>query len=342
MISMRRHVNIPVFIPNLGCPHKCVFCDQREISGARFDISSVRRSISEALATVEEDADCEIAFFGGSFTGIGIPLMTSLLDIAREFTDAGRVGSIRLSTRPDMIDDGILDILSRYAVRTIELGIQSMDDAVLEASRRGHTAAVSERACRMIKERGFGLAGQMMTGLPGATPESERMTAESICRMGASAARIYPAVVLRGTEMERMAADGRYVPLTVGEAVSRSADLLEIFDRHGVKVLRVGLCASDGLSEGDAVGGAYHPALGEMARGEVFRRRIDARLAEMGAGGGSGTVVVSVPRGAASAATGQKRANAAALKSKFNIKTLKIIENPQLIGYNIDVSVSAP
>ena len=118
MISMQRHVNIPVFIPNLGCPHKCVFCDQREISGARFDISSVRRTISEALATVEEDADCEIAFFGGSFTGIGIPLMTSLLDIAREFTDAGRVGSIRLSTRPDMIDDGILDSFDIISIIT--------------------------------------------------------------------------------------------------------------------------------------------------------------------------------------------------------------------------------
>ncbi|MBQ7719169.1 MAG: radical SAM protein [Clostridia bacterium] len=337
---MARHVNIPVFIPNLGCPYKCVFCDQREISGSKFSLSDVRETISKALSTVEPDAEREIAFFGGSFTGIGDRLMTSLLDIAQEFISGGTVGSIRLSTRPDMIDGHILGILSRYSVRTIELGIQSVDDRVLSASNRGHAAAVSYEACRMVREYGFDLVGQMMIGLPESTPASERETAEMICRSGAVGARIYPAVVLRGTEMERMAGAGKYSPVTVEDAVSRSADLIEIFDSHGVAVLRVGLCASDGLSEGDAVGGAYHPALGEMARGEVFRRRIDERLEVLGAHGAS-RAEVFVPKGAVSAAIGQRRANAEALRSKFNINTLKIIENPQLIGYNIDVSLSA-
>ena len=337
---MPRHVNIPVFIPNLGCPHKCVFCDQREISGARFDPSSADRIISEALATVGPDAEREIAFFGGSFTGIGVPLMTKLLDTAQKYVDRGDAGSIRLSTRPDMIDEEILDVLCRYSVKTVELGIQSVSDDVLKASGRGHTAADAEKACRMIRDRGLDLVGQMMIGLPGASPESETGTARFICRAGACAARIYPAVVLRGTEMERMTADGRYVPLTLGDAVSRAADCLEIFEENGLKILRVGLCASDGLSESDAVGGAYHPALGEMVRGELFRRRIDAAIGLSGAAGAE-CVTVGVPKGAVSAASGQKRSNAEALRRKFNIKTLKIIENPQLSGYNVIVSPSA-
>ena len=176
-----RHVNIPVFIPHLGCPNDCVFCNQRMISGhLSFDADSVDGEISRALSTVEPDADCEIAFFGGSFTGIDRALMIRLLDIAKKYADSGRVSSIRLSTRPDYIDGEILRILSRYPVRTIELGVQSLSDRVLSASRRGHDASRSVEAMREVRGAGFSLVGQMMIGLPLSEPGDETATAEKL------------------------------------------------------------------------------------------------------------------------------------------------------------------
>ncbi|MBQ9746439.1 MAG: radical SAM protein [Clostridia bacterium] len=183
---MKKHRNIPIFVPHLGCPNTCVFCNQRKISGhAKADFSSVQREIEGALATIPAGTEVQIAFFGGSFTGIDREDMLYLLKTAKRYIDAGKVESIRLSTRPDYIDEEILDILEAHGVRTIELGIQSMDDSVLAKSGRGHTSAQSERACRLICKRGFELVGQMMTGLPGSTPEKDRYTAEKICEMGA-------------------------------------------------------------------------------------------------------------------------------------------------------------
>ena len=174
---MKKHANIPIFIPHLGCPNDCVFCNQRSISGhMSFDESKVRFEIKEALSSIEkigEIEEVEIAFFGGSFTGIDRSLMVYLLETAHEYITAGRVDSIRLSTRPDYISEEILDILEKYGVRTIELGLQSMCDDVLIRSRRGHDASTAERACRMIKERGFSLIGQMMIGLPGSDIQKE-------------------------------------------------------------------------------------------------------------------------------------------------------------------------
>ena len=225
-----RHVNIPVFIPHLGCPNQCVFCNQRSISEHQeFSETNVRDEIEQVLSTLRPEDEAEIAFFGGSFTGIDRGLMCRLLDLAQEYVKAGRVGSIRLSTRPDYIDEEILSILSRYSVGTIELGLQSMDDAVLLACRRGHTAADAERACRAVVEAGFSLVGQMMIGLPGASPESEIKTAQKICDMGASAVRIYPTVVFYDTPLCEMAQHGAYTPLSVDEAVERTAPVLQLF-----------------------------------------------------------------------------------------------------------------
>ncbi|MGI6743139.1 MAG: radical SAM protein [Eubacteriales bacterium] len=333
---MKRHVNIPVFIPHLGCPHQCVFCDQRSITGREFDPSDVEGQIEEALGTVSGGIDCEIAFFGGSFTGIGEDLMRRLLCIAARFADEGRVSGIRLSTRPDYIDRRILSILAEYPVKTVELGIQSMDDDVLRASKRGHTAEQSREACRLVVGRGFSLVGQMMIGLPGADEQSEIKTAEEICALGASAARIYPAVVLKNTELEEMSTDGRYLPLGIDEAVGRSASVLEIFTARSVPVIRLGLCASDGLSAESAVGGAYHPAMGELVRGELYRRKIEEALTDAGISGRD-TVTVEVPRGAVSPAIGNGGRNRAAIQSKFNIKSLKTVENPRLKEYNVKV-----
>ena len=248
---MKKHRNIPIFVPHLGCPNTCVFCNQRKISGCeKADFSSVSNEIEEALSTIPDGTDVQIAFFGGSFTGIDRSDMIYLLETAKKFIDGGRVESIRLSTRPDYIDEEILDILSRYGVKTVELGIQSMDDAVLSASGRGHTAAQTEHACSLITSRGFELVGQMMTGLPSSTLEAELYTAKRICEMGATGARIYPTVVFKGTELHSMMERGEYESRELERVVDEGAAVLAVFIENGVSVIRVGLQSSELLTEG--------------------------------------------------------------------------------------------
>jgi len=333
-----RNINVPIFIPHLGCPNDCVFCNQRTISGHKaFDISSVEHELDASLATLPTDAHVEIAFFGGSFTGIPVSDMTALLDIAKARIDAGLASSIRLSTRPDYIDDEVLDILSRYPVRTIELGLQSFSDSVLYASKRGHTAEQSVKACKLIVKRGFNLVGQMMLGLPTSTVADEIHTAEMICKLGCSAARIYPTAVLCGTELAVMAKDGRYIPMPLNEAVTRAADVLEVFISHNVKVIRLGLHASDLLFD-ELAAGEYHAAIGELARSEVYLRLIRRELVKFGSIEGR-SLRIFVSKGEMSKAVGQKKKNRLLIKSEYNVKCVAVIENPTLKEYNIYIEV---
>ena len=338
MSQTRKHANIPIFIPHLGCPNACVFCDQRAISGHRaYNPEHVRREIEEILSTLSDCPHREIAFFGGSFTGIERAPMVELLELAQSYVRRGEVESIRLSTRPDYIDREILSILSRYAVKTVELGLQSMDDRVLVATRRGHDSQTAERACRLVKEFGFDLVGQMMIGLPLADGASERMTAERIAALGADAARVYPTVVFRGTELGRMTEQGNYCPLTEAETICRTADVLEIFDRASVSVIRVGLCASETLSSAEAViAGANGSAVGEQAMSEVFYRRMHVALSQSPHGD---EAVFLVPTGAASRAAGHRRSNRLRLCDEFGLRRIRIYEDPALEGYQIKLKL---
>ncbi|MBE6704508.1 MAG: radical SAM protein [Ruminococcaceae bacterium] len=330
----KRHVNIPIFIPHEGCPNNCVFCNQHTITqtedgGSKRDIVP---EIEACLATLDSEmCECEIAFFGGSFTGIPREDMIRLLETAYGYIKSGKVASIRLSTRPDYIDEEILDILERYGVRHIELGIQSMDDKVLTLSGRGHTAETTEKACRLITERGFSLTGQMMTGLPGATPESEVMTAKRICDMGAESARIYPTVVFRGTQLCNMSQSGEYTPLTNEEAAERSAKVYKVFADNGVKLLRIGLQSGEGLSDDNVYAGASHSAIGEMT---VARYYLDIMLHEcekiaenMKSSEDPGTVLtVFCAEGETSKVSGQKRVNKQRITEFFREKGMRIRE----------------
>lgn len=333
---MKKHANIPIFIPHLGCPNDCVFCNQRTISGhSDFDPSSVKDEIERAIETLG-GRDAEIAFFGGSFTGIDRDLMVELLSLAETYVRAGKVSGIRLSTRPDYIDGEILDILSRYTVNAIELGIQSTCDRVLTSSKRGHTAQTSEKACRMIRDRGFTLVGQMMIGLPSSTENDEIQTARDICNFGCSAARVYPTVVFYGTELCRMAERSLYMPLDTESAITRTANVLDVFDKAGVDVIRVGLCASDNLSSDEQVyGGANHAAIGELAMGELFYRRMCETLDTDVKKGKN--VTFYVPTGAVSKAIGQKKRNILRLKEKYDLNIVKILEKNDVFGYNVKI-----
>ena len=329
-----KHKNIPIFIPHLGCPNDCAFCNQHRISGrTSFDPSMVEREIEEALATMPMGTEAEIAFFGGSFTGLDRGLMTYLLDVAENYVRAGKVSSVRLSTRPDYISDEILTLIRNYRVKTVELGLQSLDDAVLTACRRGHTAKQAEEACRMVKEAGFSLVGQMMTGLPAATGESEVMTAERICALGADGARIYPTVVLKDTALYEMLLDGRYCPPSEEEAITRAADALEVFLRHGVPVLRIGLQASEGMTKEHAVAG-YHPAMGELVEGEIYYRCMAEALSALPETEGR-EVTFSIPCGSLSRAIGQKGRNRRRLCERFGLAGVKFEEGDGITEYHV-------
>ena len=334
-----RHVNIPVFIPHLGCPNACVFCNQRSISGCEaFDAASVEQEIERALSTVGEDDAVEIAFFGGSFTGIDRALMLELLERAERYVTAGRVGGIRLSTRPDYVDEEILKILSHYSVRTVELGLQSMDDGVLSACRRGHTAAQAREACRLVKAYGFELIGQMMIGLPASDVEREVATATALCEMGVDGARVYPTVVFEETELCEMTKRGVYEPLTLEDAVMRTKEVLDVFRKADIPCIRVGLCASENLASDKVYGGANHSAIGELAMGEIYYEQMCRLLDAQGDVKGK-KVTFFVARGAVSRAIGQKRRNIERICKKYLPLRVKVLEKNEILGYNITIEI---
>ena len=345
MISKsKNHRNIPIFIPHLGCPNTCVFCNQRAISGKqRFSEAKVIREIEDALATIPTDCEVEIAYFGGSFTGIDRALMIYLLDVAKHYVDnpkegRARVIGIRMSTRPDYINDEIMDLLSHYPVKTVELGLQSMDDDVLVRTKRGHNANDAENACRMIKAAGYNLVGQMMIGLPGSTLEKEMMTARKICEMGADGARIYPTVTFYETELASMVDNGEYEMLDLDDAVCRSKEVLKIFNSRGVECIRIGLCASDNLGDLEKVkGGANHPALGELVLGEIYYDKMRELILNMGSKIPlvGKRIIVRVPENELSQAVGQNGKNKKRLIEEFGLRDLRIKTTIYSIGITL-------
>ena len=295
--------------------------------------------IESHLSTISPEVHTELAFFGGSFTAINREDMVGLLRTALPYLKGGQIRSIRVSTRPDAIDDEVLSILADYGVATIELGIQSIDDRVLSACHRGHTAADSFRAAERILRHGMTPGGQMMIGLPASTPDSEANTARAIVEMGAKEARIYPTVVFAHTPLAEQMQTGLYSPLSIEEAVARTVAPLEIFEEGGVKLLRVGLCETDGLRDTNSVlGGAYHPAMGELCYNALYEKRISALLRKISPPKHS-IVKITVAPGRLSMAIGQKRRNLLTLQEKFGIR-LRFAEDPSLTGFAVDGSIS--
>lgn len=268
-----KHSNIAFFIPHIGCPNKCSFCNQNTISGKTQlphaeDVIKTLTEVLENMST-EKLKESEIAFFGGSFTAIDRVYMTELLEAASKFVGEGKISGIRVSTRPDAINDEVLSILKKYKVTAIELGAQSMCDDVLYKNMRGHTSDDVAIASRLIKTYGFSLGLQMMTGLYGDTVEGAIYTAERIIDLSPDTVRIYPTVVLKGTYLGKLFESGQYNPPALNETVSLCAKLLDMFDEKGIKVIRVGLHDESGVKE-NFLAGAYHPALKELILSEKF------------------------------------------------------------------------
>lgn len=330
-----RHINIPIFIPHLGCPNQCIFCNQRYISGTlAFREESVEKTILEVLSTVNKDDECEIAFFGGSFTGIDRDLMIRLLDTAEKYVKAGKITGIRMSTRPDYINEEIIEILKGYTVNCVELGIQSMNDNVLGYLKRGHTVKDTVNAINMLNQASIPFVGQMMVGLPSARSEDEIYCAEQICKYGACAARIYPTLVFNNTELKEITVKGEYIPLTVDEAVIRSRDVLEVFVKNGVECIRIGLCESDNLHADDTFyKGPNHPSIGEMVKSALYLKIVEKKIpANCGE-----ALIIKCPKGATSQIVGNKKKNTDFLMSKYGFKKIQVIEDNNLNPFDIEI-----
>lgn len=265
--------NISLFIPHLGCPHKCSFCNQNTITGKQTQpgADDVRAAVETALK--KKNYDYEIAFFGGSFTAIDREYMLSLLKAAYDYVKDGRVNGIRISTRPDCIDEEVLDILKKYGVTSIELGAQSMDNEVLRANFRGHTAEDVENASRLIKSFGFELGLQMMTGLYLDTDEKAVETAKKLIALSPDTVRIYPTVVLKNTYLAKLYEDELYKPQTVDDAANLCTKIVPMFEKAGIRVIRLGLHSSPELKK-NMIAGAFHDSFGEIVKSRYMLNKI--------------------------------------------------------------------
>ena len=310
--------NIPVFVPHKGCPYDCVFCNQKRITGNIKETTprDVTATIEEYLKTLpDNNADIEVAFFGGSFTGIPIDEQSLLMERVMPYINDGRINGIRLSTRPDYINRTILDNLKKHHVTTIELGVQSMVDSVLKASNRGHSSDDVIKAVKLIKEYDFSLGLQMMTGLPGDTEEYALLTAKRIIELSPQFVRIYPTLTIKDTYLEKMYENKKYVPQTLEDAVMLSKDLLLMFEKAGINVIRIGLQPTDEINENaSVVAGPFHSAFGELVESAVYYDIICDALKDM-----KGDVTVYVNPSEISKAVGNRRTNIRKIKENTGI-----------------------
>jgi histone acetyltransferase (RNA polymerase elongator complex component) len=314
-----RHANIPIFIPELACPFRCVFCNQYNISGTAKPPGpqDVIATIESHLKTISPELyNIEVAFFGGSFTGLKLEEQNMYLSLVAPYLEAGKVKGIRISTRPDYISKETLHNLKIKGVVAIELGAQSMNDDVLTRSGRGHTAADVILASEMILKYDFELGLQMMTGLPGDTPEFTLATAHKIIELGARTTRIYPCLVIKDTTLERMFLNGAYSPQSLDEAIDLAAMLCILFEKAGVKILRMGLHPSESFYVGDTlIAGPFHPAFGEMVLTKVWHKKISDHLNHHKIE--ANNIVFEVHPSQLNAAIGYKAANRLWLEKKF-------------------------
>ena len=326
-----------IFVPHNGCPHQCSFCNQRSITGQREQPTpdDVRRVVQKARECLNGEEQAEIAFFGGSFTAIDRGYMVALLEAAVPFVREGPFMGIRISTRPDAIDRQILALLRTYGVTSIELGAQSMDDCVLACNGRGHTAVQVEEAAACIRSEGFSLGLQMMTGLYGDTPAGAKQTAHRLAALEPDTMRIYPTIVMRGTDLERKYRAGDYLPMPLEDAVDLCAELLEGFERQGIRVIRLGLHSTPEL-ERDRVAGPWHPAFRELCESRrIFNgllRALEENLIY------NATIKIKVNPKWRSKVVGQKRANVMELLKRGY--TAYVVEDPTVLENQLIIASS--
>ena len=270
---MMRHYNIPVFISHFGCPNACVFCNQKKINGRETDVSldDLKNIIDSYLKTLPKNSIKEVAFFGGTFTGISMELQKQYLEVVKKYIDNADVEGVRISTRPECIDDEILTQLKKYGVKTIELGIQSLDNEVLKATGRHYNYEIVKKSCDLIKKYGFTLGVQLMIGLPKSDFKSDLVSALKSLDLNPDIARIYPTLVIKGTELEFMYKKNLYDSLTLEEAVDRTVPIYSLLELKDINVIRVGLQPAEDLTaDGVIISGPFHPAFRDLVENKIY------------------------------------------------------------------------
>ena len=322
---MKKQYIIPIFVPHLGCPNDCVFCNQKSISGQQKMITKqdVSDTIEFYLKNIKDkDAKKEVAFFGGSFTGIDVEKQEEFLQTAYQYVKKGQIGSIRISTRPDYIDKQTLKRLKKYKVETIELGVQSANDYILKKCNRGHTFEDVKKASRLIRWNGFKLGHQMMVGLPDSTRIDEINTAKELIKLKPKMVRIYPVLVIKNTRLEKEYLEEKYTPLTVVQAVETCKELVMMFNKKGIEVIRVGLQNTDEITDpniegSEVVAGPYHPAFRQLVESGLWYDTIVTRIKQLNVK--VKKVQVTVNPQDANNVIGHKRENIEKLKEMYTL-----------------------
>lgn len=279
---MKTHAIIPIFIPHLGCPNDCIFCNQKKITAktAPVTIKDMKATAERYLSTLSSRGveTVEMAFYGGSFTGIPLELQREYLSVAKDYKDRGLIQKIHLSTRPDYINEEILDNLKHFGTDIIELGVQSLDEEVLRLSNRGHDRDCVFKASELIKAYEFILGLQLMIGLPGDTHDKSLHSAKEAVRIGPSISRIYPTVIIQDTALYDLYQRGQYLPLTTEAAVHTAKEMYCILTKAGINVIRIGLKSTDLIHENGAIAGGYHPAFRQLVESEIAKEQMEAQL----------------------------------------------------------------
>lgn len=288
---MKKEYIIPIFVPHLGCPNNCIFCNQKRISGQTKMVTAkdVKETIEYYLKNFRDNNKyVEVAFFGGSFTAIDVNKQIELLEAVQEYISNKKVNSIRISTRPDCIDKEILKRMKKYHVKTIELGVQSTNNYILNRCKRGHTGEDVKKASKLIRMHGFVLGHQMMIGLPESTKQDEINTAKELIKLKPKIVRIYPVLVIKDTELADEYEKGEYTPLTVGQAVERCKDIVDLFNRNRINVIRIGLQNTEEITDPNAkdssvVAGPYHPAFRQLVEASMWYDSIVGEIKKVNA-----------------------------------------------------------
>ncbi|AEE96250.1 elongator complex protein 3 [Mahella australiensis] len=340
-MKKRKRYIIPVFIPQQGCPFQCIYCNQYAITGMRQDIlSQADKILRQAILTAPSGTDIEVAFYGGTFTAMPQDVQESLLKLAASYRQYINITDIRLSTRPDYINPPILDMLSHNGVTVIELGAQSMDDAVLHASGRGHSSKDVEDAAYLIKEYDIKLGIQLMVGLPSDDAGKDMRSVIKAIDIGADFIRIYPTLVIKDTPLERLYLKGRYKPLSLYDAVTVSAGMLCVCIANDIPVIRIGLQPSDGIQLGkDVVTGPFHPAFGELVKSHLYLDAIKDSLKSVRYGE-SDAVILRAHPSELSIVLGQKRSNVRGLMD-LGLKKVDVIPSSDVEAGNIQLEIAS-
>lgn len=323
-----KHYNIPIFISHFGCPNDCVFCNQKKINGRETDVSleDVENIIETYLKTLPKKSKKEVAFFGGTFTGISFDLQKKYLEVVNKYIKLNLIDGIRLSTRPDYIDEKIIALLVENNVTTVELGVQSLDEDVLKKTHRFYPTKMVYEASKLIKDAGIELGIQLMLGLPGSTFESDYESAQKVVEIGPEIARIYPTLIIKETEMADMYKKGTYNPLTIEEAIERCKRIYSLLEYNDINVVRVGLQPTEELNDKENVlGGPYHPAFRELVEGEIYFDFINKTIPE------DANIDIEVNEKNVSKVIGIKKVNKIRFGNRFNLKINKELDQNVIV-----------